>query len=225
MACRIIAIDGPSASGKSTVSRRVAEVLGFIHVDSGAIYRGLTWKLLELDIRPESRAELIQAIDSLDVRFSVRGGFMEFTIDGSDPSPFLRSAPVRERVSDIAAVPEVRQRVVEWLRAMVRFGSLVMEGRDIGSVVFPDTPFKFYLDADPLERARRRCAELAGAERNANLESVHAALSSRDLKDSGRDTAPLTVSRGATVVDTTSMTAEQVALFIVSLIRQNSSVR
>lgn len=210
----IIAIDGPSASGKSTVARRVAQVLDCVHVDSGALYRGITWSAVSAGIEPDRKPHLLSHLDCCDFRFSVRDRSVRFTINGEDPWPFLRSDAVRANVSAVAAVPEIRERVVGWLRQMLRFGSLAMEGRDIGSVVFPDTPFKFYLDADPLERARRRCDELAGGEKT-DLESVRLALESRDRKDSGRDAAPLKIAEGATVIDTTRMTIDQVVSFIV----------
>jgi len=114
----------------------------------------------------------------------------------------------------VAAVPEIRERVVRWLREMKRFGNLAMEGRDIASVVFPETPFKFYIDADPAERARRRCKELAASEKT-DVESVRHSLESRDRKDSARDTAPLRIADGATVIDSTYMTINQVVAFIV----------
>lgn len=211
----VIAIDGPSASGKSTVARKVAEVLGFIHVDSGALYRGLTWSAISAGIKPDHTPELLSHVNGLDVRFDVKDRAVKFTINGCDPYSFLRSDLVRANVSTVAAVPEVRARVVQWLREMVRFGDLVMEGRDIGSVVFADSKLKFYLDADPVERARRRCNELAASEKT-DLESVRQSLESRDRKDSGREAAPLKIAKGATIIDTTPMTIDQVVRLIVA---------
>lgn len=211
----IIAIDGPSASGKSTVARKVAEVLGYVHVDSGALYRGITWSILSAGINPAKKVSLISHIDSCVFLFTNKDRSMRFTINGVDPWESLRSDTVRENVSTIAAVPEIRERVVKWLRQMTSFGNLAMEGRDIASVVFPDTPFKFYIDADPAERARRRCKELAASEET-DEESVRNSLESRDRKDSARDAAPLKVAAGATVIDSTHMTIDQVVAFIVA---------
>jgi cytidylate kinase len=214
----VVAIDGPSASGKSTVARRVAEALGFIHVDSGALYRSITWSAIGAGIELDHTLELISHMNSLDVRFAVKDRAVRFTINGCDPFSFLRADLVRANVSTVAAVPEVRERVVQWLREMVRFGDLVMEGRDIGSVVFAESRFKFYLDADPVERARRRCKELAASEKT-DLESVRQSLESRDRKDSGREAAPLKIAQGATIIDTTHITIDQVVSRIVEDIR------
>jgi len=210
----VIAIDGPSASGKSTVARRVAEVLGYVHVDSGALYRGITWSALSAGINPATKAALISHVNTCDFQFTNKDRSMRFTINGVDPWTSLRSDVVRENVSTVAAVPEIRKLVVKWLREMKRFGNLAMEGRDIASVVFPETPFKFYIDADPAERARRRCKELAASEKT-DVESVRHSLESRDRKDSARDTAPLKVADDAIVIDSTHMTIDQVVSFIV----------
>ncbi|MEI6971230.1 MAG: (d)CMP kinase [bacterium] len=217
----VIAIDGPSASGKSTVARGVAMALGYVHVDSGALYRGITWNAITAGIDAADRQRLVTHINGCNLQFKVVENTVRFTINGTDPWPFLRSDSVRANVSTVAAVPEVRERVVQWLRRMTLFGNLVMEGRDIGSVVFANSRFKFYLDADPAERARRRCSELAASE-NTSLEAVRKALESRDRKDSARDAAPLKIAEGATVIDTTPMTIDQVVAFIVDHVRTNN---
>jgi len=214
----IIAIDGPSASGKSTVARRVAVLLGCLHVDSGALYRAITWKALAAGIDIARAQDLLRHIDGCKFLFSAQDGSIRFTIDGIDPAPFLRSESVHDHVSDVAAIPEIRKRVVRWLQDMSTFGDLVMEGRDIGSVVFPDTGFKFYLDADPAERARRRYSELAG-NRKANPEEVRRSLETRDRKDSGRGADPLRVPRGAVCLDTTHNSIDEVAGLIVRTVK------
>jgi len=211
----IVAIDGPSASGKSTVAKQVAAVLGYVYVDSGSLYRGVTWKAIRDKIDPAHAHELIDMIDRVDIRFFLRGQSVAFTMDGLDPLGELRSGEVQEKVSAVSAVPEVRERVVAWLRGMVRFGNLVMEGRDIGSAVFPDSSFRFYVDADPMVRAQRRHAELAARNENVDLQSVFQSLKRRDQTDSTRKVAPLTIPPGALVVDTTKMTVEEVAQYIV----------
>ncbi len=214
-----VAIDGPSASGKSTVARRVAQELVFAYVDSGALYRGLTWKALRegLDVtRPEAVVELTTRIR---MDFFMQQNVVRFAIDGEEPGDQLRSEPVRERVSDVAAVPEVRSYLVRLLRQTTRFGSLVMEGRDIGTVVFPDSPFKFYLDADPEERARRRHKELESKETDSDVHKVLNSLRRRDMKDSTRKAAPLQIALGARVIDSTGMTIEQVVQMIVAQVR------
>ncbi len=157
----VVAIDGPSASGKSTVAKRTAEELRFIYVDSGSLYRGITWKALREGTNIDDIQQVVELISRIRLEFFVENRQVLFTIDGDWPGDQLRSEPVRERVSDIAAIPEVRIYLVQLLRGTTRFGNIVMEGRDIGTVVFPTSPFKFYLDANPEERARRRYEEIA----------------------------------------------------------------
>lgn len=215
----VIAIDGPSGSGKSTVARRLAGMLGYIHVDSGALYRGITWRFVLDGINPSDKPAVVRALESLDIRYSVSDHQAEFTIRGETPREELRSPAVRELVSDVAAVPEVRALVVGLLRSLVAFGNLVMEGRDIGSVVFPGTPYKFYIDASPEERARRRCAELRAASEKTDTGRVLSSLQERDRKDRQRETAPLVVPQGAMVIDTTRMPVDEVVSRIACRVR------
>lgn len=214
-----VAIDGPSASGKSTVARLSARELGFLYVDSGSLYRGLTWKCLREGVNTEDPVAVADLVNRTKLDFFVEEGAIRFTLDGEDPGAQIRSMPVQERVSDVAAVPEVRTRVVHHLRETTRFGHVVMEGRDIGTVVFPDTPFKFYLDADPEERARRRHQELVQNASDTTVDTVLASLQRRDRKDSTRKTAPLQIALGAKVIDSTSMQAEDVVKIVVDHVR------
>lgn len=213
-----VAVDGPSASGKSTVSRRTAQALGFNYVDSGSLYRGLTWKCLREGVDTEDAAAVLELVDRTRLEFFIEEGAIRFTLDGEDPGAQVRSVPVQEHVSDVAAIPEVRVRIVQHLRDTARFGNLVMEGRDIGTVVFPDTPHKFYLDADPEERARRRHHELE-ASTDTTVDKVFASLQRRDKKDSTRKTAPLQIALGAHVIDSTKMAIEDVVKIVISQVR------
>lgn len=188
---RVIAIDGPAASGKSSVSRGVAEHLGWLFVSSGHFYRALAWGAVCDEIPPGDAADWIPARD-LAVKSSEGGVLLH--LDGKDATPHLSDPEVAAMVSRLASVPAVRDAVNLRLRALSSTRDLVMEGRDIGSVVFPDTPWKFYLDASPEERARRRAREGA-------VDSV----SERDRLDSTRATAPLSIPQGATVIDTTHL--------------------
>lgn len=210
----VIAIDGPSASGKSTVARRVAARLGRLYVDSGALYRGLTWRTLEEGRDPAVPAETLAVLKGLPIEFFVADGAVRFKIGGCEPVAEIRGERVNERVSLVAAVPEVRAQATAWLRDMTVHGALVMEGRDIGTVVFPDARFKFYLDASPEERARRRQGELAGTD----VGRVMASLQTRDRQDSGRSTAPLRVAPDARTVDTTGLSIDDVVDRIVAVI-------
>lgn len=218
-----VAIDGPSASGKSTVARRAARELGFHYVDSGALYRGLTWKCLREGVDTEDPVAVTELVNRTQLDFFVEEGAIRFTLDGEDPGAQIRSMPVQERVSDVAAVPAVRARVVQHLRNTTRFGDLVMEGRDIGTVVFPDTPHKFYLDADPEERARRRHQEIVQSAADTTVDNVLASLQRRDRKDSTRKTAPLQIALGAHVIDSTAMAVDDVVKVVVNQVRATLS--
>ena len=212
----VVAIDGPSASGKSTVSKRVALDLDFTYVDSGSLYRGMTWKSLRHGVDVKNAEAVIELMNRMKVEFFVQHRVVLFTLDDEDPGQQLRSEPVRESVADIAAIPEVRTFMVDHLRKMVQFGDIVMEGRDIGSVVFPTTPFKFYLDAVPEERARRRYQEIVKSEGGGDVTQVLNSLARRDKKDSTRKTAPLQIALGAKVINTTKLSIDEVVSLIVN---------
>ncbi len=220
-----IAIDGPAASGKSTVSRQVAQQLKFVYVDSGALYRGMTWKAVREGVDVKDAAAVIDLMDRSTWDFLVEDLILKFTIDGVDPTDHLRSEPVRERVADIAVIQEVRAFMVARLQETAAFGDIVMEGRDIGSVVFPDALFKYYLDADPEERARRRHKELLATEGRGDVKEVLTSLTRRDQIDRTRKTAPLQIPLGARVINTTGLAIDQVVQRIVDEVNahRNSS--
>lgn len=218
-ACTVIAIDGPSASGKSTVSRRVALALARVYVDSGSLYRGIAWKAVRDGIDAWNPSEVAEVAGNTDMAFFLEDGAIRFRLDGVVAGEQLRTAEVNGVVSPVAAVPEVRTIVVSHLRDMTRFGDLVMEGRDIGTAVFPDAPFKFYLHASGAERARRRHAEIDGRGEDAGLEAVDASLKNRDRIDSTRKKDPLRVAEDAVVIDSTSMGIEEVVQCILERVR------
>lgn len=216
---KTIAIDGPSASGKSSVSKGVAAELAYIYVDSGALYRGITWQALRKQVDTSDASAVIDCMDNTDWDFFVQDGAAVFSVDGDVPVQELREKEVRENVANVAVIPEVRTFVVESLRALENFGSLVMEGRDIGTVVFPDSPYKFYLDADPEERAMRRYRELVDAGESEKAEEVMESLRKRDKIDSTRKTDPLTVAAGAQVIDSTSMSLDEVIQAVTDAVK------
>ena len=220
----IVAVDGPSASGKSTVSRRTAQAVGFIYVDSGALYRGITWKCVKEGVDVKDSQAVTNLLIRMNMELVLKDGAVGYVIDGEDPGQEIRAEPVRERVADIAAQQSVRVYIVEKLRLMTKFGSLVMEGRDIGTIVFPDTPFKYYLDADPEERARRRAAEIKVQEGTEDVGAVLSSLRRRDQKDSSRATAPLQIALGAKIINSTGMTIEQVVDTIVVDLKKAGAV-
>jgi cytidylate kinase len=216
---KAIAIDGPSASGKSTVSKGVAAAFGFIYVDSGALYRGVTWQALRKGVDTKDAAAVLDSLHDADWDFFVQDGASTFSIDGDVPVQELREKEVRENVANVASIPEVRRFVVESLQSLENFGSLVMEGRDIGTVVFPDSPYKFYLDADPEERAMRRYRELVASGESEKAEEVMESLKKRDKIDSTRKADPLKMAPGAQKIDSTWMTLEEVIETVVKAVK------
>lgn len=215
---RIIAIDGPAASGKSTVAREAANRLNCIYVDSGAFYRAVTWKMLREAVNTKNPLKILPVLYKSKWAFEVRDRAVVLSIDGEEPGEALRDKDVREAVSDIAAMSAVRTFVVSNLRKLKKFGSLAVEGRDIGSVVFPKTPYKFYLDAAPDERAKRRHAELIARGETGKAREVMESLKRRDDKDSSRKAAPLKIADGAYVIDTSKYDAEGVVRVLLGRI-------
>ena len=216
----VVAIDGPSASGKSTISRMVAKRLGCNYVDSGAMYRAVTWKALEEKLDAGNAAQVITLVRRMKISFEIVNGEARMLIDGVFPGNAIREPRVAEKVSLVAAMPEVRRVLVAQQRSLAKFGGLVMEGRDIGSVVFPETPHKFYIDANASERAKRRQQDFAAMKIETSTAGVAQALAQRDKLDSSRAVAPLQVAPGATVVDNSTNTPEQTVKIILDTIAQ-----
>ncbi|MCF7730683.1 MAG: (d)CMP kinase [Akkermansiaceae bacterium] len=204
-----IAIDGPAASGKSTIARELAKRLGLIMVNSGAMYRAVTWQVIQHQLDPHDATAVIGLMDQLDIRCGDDGSTSTITINGIDPGDALRSPEVNASVSAIAAIPEVRARLVALQRDYLKRANVVMEGRDIGSVVFPDTPYKIYVDAAEHVRAARRVDM-------GEVDSV----AKRDAADSRRTTAPLIVADGATVLDNSGHTVESALEATLEILKQ-----
>jgi cytidylate kinase len=196
---RVIAIDGPAASGKSSVARELARRLRFVYVNSGAIYRAITWHILEKGIHAEDLDGVAQALESAAVTSCLSDGESRVLIDNVDPTDHLRDDRVNESVARVSRLPVVREIVGKKLHDTARGENLVVEGRDIGSVVFPDTPYKFYVDASPEVRLQRRAAQ---GERDE--------IALRDQADSSRPVSPLVIAKDAHVIDTSHLTVEKV---------------
>lgn len=203
---RIIAIDGPAASGKSSVAKGVAATFGFTFVSSGHFYRALAWGAIRDEISVSLATDSVNEW-ALCQKITLLGS--QLLLNGEDATPYLADSEVAAMVSKIAAFPSVRDLVNGNLRALSASHDLVMEGRDIGSVVFPETPYKFYLDASPEERARRRAKEGA-------IDSV----AERDRLDSTRATAPLMIPPGAIVIDTTHLSLVEVIQAVLSKLKE-----
>ena len=200
----VIAIDGTSASGKSTNAKRVAKALGYVYVDTGAMYRTLAWYCLQHKIDVENERAVAAACAKWKPVLECVDKHVHLSLDGYYPATEIRTAQVSAAVSHVATVPKVRAWMKKTQRACIRFGNLVMEGRDIGTNVFPETDFKYYLDAHLEERSRRREAE--GVKEN---------LAARDQRDSQRATAPLMIALGAKVINTSQMTVEETSALIL----------
>lgn len=215
-----IAVDGPAGSGKSTVARRVAEVLGIVYLDTGAMYRALTWYMCHLKLDVTSEDDALTALKSfeLDMRAdSVWVGDTEVT-------HAIRQSDISQKVSYVAAFLPVRENMKALQRAIAAEQSVIMEGRDIGTNVLPNAPYKFFLVASVAERAKRRFAELLEKGEQCDLESIKSAIERRDKIDSEREHAPLTQAENAVLVDTTQMTIDQVVEHIVEVVREGAEL-
>lgn len=198
-----IAVDGPAGAGKSSIAKIVAQKLGLEYIDSGAIYRALAKKILDSNIKIEDYASIKNTLESTSIKL-VDG---DVFIDGVNFMPFIRSSEVTAVVSPFSAQIEVREKVNSFLNSYSQNKSVIMDGRDIGSVVFPNAEYKFYLDASVEERARRRLAEI---KYSSSLEEIKEAISKRDYNDEHREVGALKRVEDAIYIDTTDMSMEQV---------------
>jgi CMP/dCMP kinase len=212
---KIIAIDGGAATGKSSTSRGVAQQLQLMHVDTGAHYRSLTYALLDAGVQPSQDHSIQPALDALKLGTQIDGRSAQLSVNGQAPADSqLRTAAVNASVSQFAALPAVRQKLFDYQRGLAtiaqdkKYAGLVMEGRDIGSIIFPDADFRFFLHADESTRAARRVKE-------GQTDSIAA----RDKMDSSRKTAPLVCPTGATQIDTGPFTLAEVIRQVVAYIQ------
>jgi cytidylate kinase len=204
----VIAIDGPAASGKSSVARELARRLAFVYVNSGAMYRAITWYILKQSIHPDDGERIAAVAQAASIVCELVNNQSRILIDDVDPTTHLRDDPVNNAVSQVSTVPEVRKILTEKMRNYAHDRDLVVEGRDIGSVVFPDTPYKFYVDASPEVRLRRRAAEGQRDE-----------IAARDRVDSSRRASPLIISEDAHVIDSSNLTIEGVVGEIIGRLK------
>jgi cytidylate kinase len=216
----IVAIDGPSGAGKSTVGKMLARELGYIYIDTGAMYRALGWKAMKEGVALKESPQLRELCARTDVTLRQVGGELRVYVDGQDVSLFIRTPEMSMAASAISAQPSVRERLLELQRQMGRGGGVVLEGRDIGTVVFPEAKAKFYLDADPVQRAERRYAELKAKGEDVSLERIIEDVKKRDHDDSHRAIAPLKKADDAVVVDSSRMSAEEVVGFMKAKIKE-----
>jgi cytidylate kinase len=204
----VIAIDGTSASGKSTNSKLVAAALGYVYVDTGAMYRTLAWYCLRHRVDVHDAKAVMAACRKWKTTLVCVDQKVRLLVDGYFPETEIRTPETAAAVSHVAAVPKVREWMKKTQRDCIQFGNLVMEGRDIGTNVFPETDFKFYLDAQLEERSRRRAAD-----------GVNENLAARDQRDSQRAAAPLMIALGAKVINNSHLTSEQTSGLLLAEIR------
>ena len=213
---RVIAIDGPSGAGKSSVSRIVGKKLGFLHVDSGALYRIMTWQALVKKVDTDNPDAVAAFAPTVDIECRPENGAIAYYVGGEPPGERIRTPEINAHASQVATVKQVRDKITALLRDMTRFGDLVVEGRDITTAVFPDSPARFYLTASAEARARRRQKEeVEKGIANQSAAAVKASLLARDAIDSTRKYAPLRKADGAIEIDSSDLTLEQVVDIVV----------
>src|SRR3989475_6922696 len=210
----VVAIDGTSASGKSTNAQLVAKALGYVYVDTGAMYRTLAWHCLQKSVDPHDARAVANLCRQWKTKLVCVDHRVRLLVDGYFPEKEIRTAETSAAVSHVAAIPKVRDWMKKTQRECTQFGNLVMEGRDIGTNVFPETDYKYYLDAHIEERSRRRAAE--GVQEN---------LAARDQRDSQRAAAPLMIALGAKVINNSQMTSEQTSGIIIADIKMRLGER
>ena len=213
----VIAIDGPAGAGKSTIARRLAERLGFTYIDSGAMYRAVALWAMRQNADPADMHRMEQLARAADIELQPAG--LQILLNGEDVTAAIRTPEVGQQASVVAVIPGVRRALVEKQRALGERTSVIMEGRDIGTVVFPDADVKIFLDADPQERVSRRLRDFRDQGESAPPEAVAAQMQERDRRDRTRAEAPLTQAPDAVYIDSTGLSLDRVEEEILKLVR------
>ena len=219
----IIAIDGPSGAGKSTLAKKLAADLGFIYLDTGAMYRALALKILRQGVDLADDQKLAELVNSTSVDLQCARAELKVLLDGKNVASEIRTPAVSQMASKASALKLVRDRMLELQRRLGERGGVVAEGRDIGTVVFPDAQVKIFLSASAAERARRRCAELRAAGQPVDLDVTLREIEERDQRDSERALAPLRKADDALVIDSSNSTADEVAACVLAEIRMKQN--
>ncbi|MGI5921409.1 MAG: (d)CMP kinase [Syntrophomonadaceae bacterium] len=212
-----IAIDGPAGAGKSTIARKLAQQLGFIYIDSGAMYRALTWQALQEGIKPEDSTALVELAQSLTIHFE-NNSIQHIFCNDIDVTTEIRTPQVTGAVSQVAAHPLVRQVMVKKQQELAQFHDIVMDGRDIGECVLPDADYKFFLTASIETRAERRIKELESQGYCFALNNIIEEIAARDRMDAAREVGALKILSDSIVIDTSNLTIDQVLAKIISII-------
>lgn len=217
----VIAIDGPAGVGKTTVAKAVSKKLGYAYIDTGAMYRALSWKAFRKKICLEDKREAIKMVRATRINLRNRGGELKVYIDGKDVTNKIRSPRFAEGASILGTIPEVRDHLVKIQRRLGSSGGIVAEGRDIGTIVFPGADYKFYLDASIKERALRRYRELKARGEEGDLAQLEKAIRARDRRDRTREVAPLKKAPDAMLIESTDMSKKEVVDFILKIIQKS----
>ena len=212
----VIAIDGPAGAGKSTISKLIAKNLGINYIDTGAMYRAITYKCLKLGIDINDRQKVVDLCSRTEVDFVDNSIYL----DGVRLGEEIRTLEVSSKVSDVAKIPQVREFLLEKQREIGKRSDVILDGRDVGTHIFPDTKYKFFLNASAQERGRRRYQELIDKGQSVVLEEIIEDIKKRDYIDSTREVAPLVKADDAIEVDSTSMTIDQVVTYISDMVRR-----
>jgi cytidylate kinase len=218
----VIAIDGPSGAGKSTIARLLAQKLGYIYIDTGAMYRAIGWKAKQESIDPADETKLAELCQRTDVTIRQDASAPRVSVDGRDVSDDIRTPEMGMMASAVSKSPAVRQRLLVLQRELGKNGGVVMDGRDIGTVVFPDAEVKFFLDASDEERGRRRYLELKAKGMDVDLARITREIRERDQQDSSRALAPLRKADDAVLLDSTGMTIDAVLEAMVTVVEKVS---
>ena len=215
-----IAIDGPAGAGKSSISKVVANELGYLYIDTGAMYRGVTWAVLDSHVDVNNQKEVEALLPSLDLTLEPTASACKVYVKGQDVTDLIRQQQINENVSTIASYKGVREYLVERQQAMAAVGGVILDGRDIGSVVLPDAELKIYLTASVDARAKRRWLEVQGTSNEQPLEDIKKNVESRDEMDKNRDESPLVCVEDAIVVDSSNMTFDEAVKHILHLVQE-----
>ena len=215
-----VAIDGPAGAGKSTIARAIARELGYLYVDTGALYRAIGLYALEQGVAPSDAGRVVPLLGGLEVELCFVEGEQRVLLCGRDVSADIRRNEVSMAASAVSAIPEVRKFLFGLQRDLAKRHNVVMDGRDIGTVVLPDARVKLFLTASPEERARRRYEELLGRGQSVDYDALLAQVKERDYNDSHREIAPLRPAPDATLVDTTGNTLEQSVCQLISIVKE-----
>ena len=215
-----IAIDGPAGAGKSSISKVVANKLGYLYIDTGAMYRGVTWAVLDSHVDVKNQKEVEALLPSLDLTLEPTASACKVYVKGQDVTDLIRQQQINENVSTIASYKGVREYLVERQQAMAAVGGVILDGRDIGSVVLPNAELKIYLTASVDARAKRRWLEVQGTSNEQPLEDIKKNVESRDEMDKNRDESPLVCVEDAIVVDSSNMTFDEAVKHILHLVQE-----